>query len=493
MKNYLIYTLLLTVVIVGALLALNKLPQITVAGYNLRVIDILADVRKPIKEELPCVEIPDLLVDVDSVPEIDSLDINKDSTQININTLVDTTKVVKRIFANEKWVDEDTDEEGITHIVDYSDVSGCGMSPFYEALNAIKESEEYARIAVFGDSFIEADILTGDLRACLQSEYGGSGVGFVPITSETNGFRPTVIHNFQGWSSYSVTDTSSFKNKYQGVSGHYFIPEKSAFVQMKGQKRYGTHLDTCQVASIFFSNKYPLTLTSQINGGVQEPFYIEGSQELQSVVVQGSIGRVKWTILSDSTSVFYGTAMDGKDGVILDNFSLRGSSGYSLQSIPRKNIQEFNTLRPYNLIVLQYGLNVVSKKVYDYNYYRVRMNKVISYLKECFPQAGILLLSVGDRDYKADDGTYQTMPEIKYFLKIQRQIAKDNKIAFWNMFEAMGGESSMYDLVHDEPAKANFDYTHINFRGGRFLAKKLFESIKRGKSDFEKGEVYAGQ
>ena len=121
------------------------------------------------------------------------------------------------------------------------------------------------------------------------------------------------------------------------------------------------------------------------------------------------------------------------------------------------------------------------------------MNKVISYLKECFPQAGILLLSVGDRDYKADDGTYQTMPEIKYFLKIQRQIAKDNKIAFWNMFEAMGGESSMYDLVHDEPAKANFDYTHINFRGGRFLAKKLFESIKRGKSDFEKGEVYAGQ
>ena len=143
------------------------------------------------------------------------------------------------------------------------------------------------------------------------------------------------------------------------------------------------------------------------------------------------------------------------------------------------------------MIILQYGLNVVSPEVYDYTYYKKQMKIVISYLKKQFPQAGFLLLSVGDRDFRSDDGSYRTMPEIKYFIEQQREIAIENNIAFWNMFEAMGGEDSMYDLVHSDPAKANLDYTHINFRGGRFIAKKLFESLIHGKSSFEKGEVYA--
>lgn len=505
MKNYLIYTLLLVVVIVVALLSLNYLPKITIMGHELRVVDILADIRTTSieEEDLPYIEIPELSELGDSVENKQDSIRNEELDTIrkpisSEENIVDELNLEKKeqpkcVHLNEKWINIDTNEDGLTYIVDYSDSTLRGMKPFYSALQKLDENDSYARIAVFGDSFIEADILTGDLRSFLQTEYGGSGVGFVPITSPTNGFRPTVIHNFKGWSSHSVTDTSSFKRNMQGISGHYFIPISEASVEMKGQKRYASHLDTCEVASIFFSNRNAITLTAQVNGGEKVPFYIDASGELQSVVVDGAIGRVNWFTPADSTAVFYGTAMDGKSGIVLDNFSLRGSSGYSLQTIPRKNIDEFNKLRPYDLIILQYGLNVVSNKVYDYNYYRLTMNKVISYLKKSFPQAGILLLSVGDRDYKADDGSYKTMPEIKYFLNMQRQIAKDNKIAFWNMFEAMGGEDSMYDLVHDNPAKANFDYTHINFRGGRFIARKLFESIKQGSSDFEKGEIYVGE
>ena len=121
------------------------------------------------------------------------------------------------------------------------------------------------------------------------------------------------------------------------------------------------------------------------------------------------------------------------------------------------------------------------------------MKKVITYLKEVFPNSGILLVSVGDRDYKNKEGKYTTMPELKYFLDIQRQIAKENNIAFWNMFEAMGGFNSMKTYVDSSPAKANLDYTHINFRGGRAIAKKLMESLTQGVKDFENGEIYEGE
>ena len=38
------------------------------------------------------------------------------------------------------------------------------------------------RIAFFGDSFVEGDILTADLREKLQLAYGGGGTGFAPTS-----------------------------------------------------------------------------------------------------------------------------------------------------------------------------------------------------------------------------------------------------------------------------------------------------------------------
>lgn len=495
MRNYLIYTLLMTILIVLGLWGLNFLPTIEIGGHTLRKIDILSEVRKSTSanKDLPVVEIPDLdeLLDSTQITTNDSLSVSDSLKSIAQDSIIQVSP--KRVLADDKWVNKDTNAEGITHIVDYSDYSLRGMAPFYEALNHTQDSAGYARIAFFGDSFIEGDILTSDLRSYLQTEYGGSGVGYVSITSETNGFRPTVIHSFGGWDSFSVTDEKGFKNKYQGVDGRYFRPSKNAYVELRGQKRYGRQLDSCAISTVFFKNSDTIDIGAQVNKQEQLSFSIEPSADLQSVEVRGSIGRVRWSVKSDSTSLFYGVAMDGDSGIILDNLSLRGSSGYSLKSIPPKNISDFNELRPYDLVVLQYGLNIVSPGVFDYNYYRVRMKQVISYLKDQFPQAGILLLSVGDRDHKNENGVYTTMPEIKYFIQIQRQIAKENNIAFWNMFEAMGGEDSMKGFVNAQPAKANLDYTHINFRGGRVIAKKLFESLKLGKSGHDKGEIYVGE
>lgn len=150
--------------------------------------------------------------------------------------------------------------------------------------------------------------------------------------------------------------------------------------------------------------------------------------------------------------------------IILDNFSLRGSSGLSLRSIPVWMMHEFNEQRPYDLIILQYGLNVATERGRNYDKYIAGMQTTIDHLKDAFPQAGILIVSVGDRDYKTEDGTLRTMPGIKNLVRYQQNLAADNDIAFWNMFEAMGGEGSMANLVHAKPSLANYDYTHINFR-----------------------------
>ena len=192
---------------------------------------------------------------------------------------------------------------------------------------------------------------------------------------------------------------------------------------------------------------------------------------------------------ADST-LFYGLAMDGTQGIIVDNFSLRGSSGLSLRSVPIWMMREFNEQRPYDLIILQYGLNVATERGRNYDRYSDGMAMAITRLKEAFPQAGILVVSVGDRDYKTEEGDLRTMPGIKNLVRYQQNLAAESGVAFWNMFEAMGGEGSMAKMVHAKPSMANYDYTHINFRGGKYLAGLLYEALIYGKEKYDRRRAY---
>lgn len=459
-RNYLRYSLSLVLVVFVVLLGLHWLPAITIDGHKLRRVDLLGDLRYPE---------PDVAAaDSDSIP---------------------LPPVVKPAFV-------DTCRTGMTCIEDYSDSTRRGMAPFYEALDRVSSDEaddKQVRIAVFGDSFIEADIFTADLREMLQKRYGGCGVGFVTITSMTSGYRPTVRHQFGGWSSHAVTDSVYFDRKKQGISGHYFVPRSGAYVELRGQNKYASLLDTCRQASIFFYNKDSVRLTARINRGDSRNYSIPPSGRLQEIRVDGRIGSIRWTVNRADSTLFYGLAMDGKQGIILDNFSLRGSSGLSLRGIPQQMLTQFNRQRPYDLIILEYGLNVATQRGRNYDNYQKGLLTAIEHLKSCFPQAGILLLSVGDRNYKNENGDLRTMPGVKNLIRYQQSIAAESNIAFWNMFEAMGGEGSMAKLVHAKPSMANYDYTHINFRGGKHLAELLYQTMIYGKEQYDRRRDYENE
>lgn len=448
LKNTVVWALAL----LALLLAMHGLPGIRIGEHTMRRVDVLADIRRQHAE----------------VTEVDTLPFEA---------------VTKPPFS-------DTCRTGLTCIEDYADDTRRGMQPYYQALDELARSSRPVRIAVFGDSFIEADIMTADLRELLQKRYGGCGVGFVPMTSATNYFRPTVRHSFGGWESHSVVDSSRFDGNRQGVSGHYFIPLKGAYAELRGQKKYATLLDTCKRASIFFHNKGEVKLTARLNERETEHYDCEPNGHLQKIELKATIGSVRWMVERADSTVFYGMALDGNGGVSVDNFSLRGSSGLSLRTIPARMMNDFNRLRPYDLIVLQYGLNVATARGKNYDKYGKGMDEVLKYLKQSFPQAGILLVSVSDRGYKTEEGTVRTMPGVKNLLRYQQRLAADNAIAFWNLFEAMGGDGAMERLVNAQPPMANHDYTHINFRGGKHLAGLLYEALLYGKEQYDRRRAY---
>lgn len=451
MRNYIPVTFVLTLIVVGMLMGLYFLPPVSINGKPLRKVDLLADIRPDVEEEV-----------------------------CDSDTIV-LPPPVKPAFI-------DTCKAGMTCIEDYSDSTMRGMEHFYEALSRVKDMQRPVRIAYFGDSFIEADIFTADLREMFQQEFGGCGVGYVPVASSISGYRPTVLHRFGGWSSHSSNDSTGFDKKQQGISGHYFFPREGAYVQLKGQAKYASRLDTCEVSTFYFLGKGFTSLRSAVNAGEARLHEEAGTGEVQAVSVEGKIGQVRWKVERADSATFYGVAMDGKRGVVLDNFSVRGSSGLHLRNIPLHTLRGFQRLRPYDLIVIQYGLNVATERGVRYDGYKKGMLTVIEHLKTAFPETSILLVGVGDREYKNEDGELRTMPGVKNLIRYQQSIAMDSHIAFWNLYEAMGGQGSIVDMIGQK--MANLDYTHINFKGGRHLAAILFETLMYGKEQYEKRKAY---
>lgn len=467
MKNRLIYTLLLPFLVLLGLGTLMFLPELSLCGYELRPVNLLSDVgvsfepKQPLLSEEPVV--------------------------------LDTIPVLKTDFVAEH-------KEGLTYIEDFSQQEGDttyfvgrGMEHFYEMLGSVKQLGRPVRIAYFGDSFIEGDILTDQLRARLQTTFGGSGVGFVDMASPTAGFRQSVRATSRGWKQHCITDSVRFDRSRQGPAERFYEVKTSAWTTLSGNPRgQARHQDTCTVSCIYFRSPEGITLTAKINGEEAQSFHVMGSDEVQSLGVRGRIGKITWTAATDSIGsgdTFFGVTMDSEEGIILDNFSLRGSSGLTLRTIPDHTLEEFGRVRNYDLIVLHFGLNVASARQTNYSAYEQKMREVVKKMAHAFPKASILIVSVSDRGQKYD-GQVTTMRGITQCVKYQQQLALHTGTAFWNLFEAMGGEGSMAVFADSIPHMANMDYTHLNFRGGRKLGDLLYDAIIDGKENYEKQKAY---
>ena len=190
--------------------------------------------------------------------------------------------------------------------------------------------------------------------------------------------------------------------------------------------------------------------------------------------VRGAFTEGRLTFTKAQGLQALGIALEDDRGVVVDNFALRGNSGLPLEQLDADACQALQRIRPYDLIVLQYGLNVATERTKDYAFYRDRMVQIVQHIRTCFPGADILLLSVSDRSRMAA-GSRQTMPSVKALRRAQREAAMQSGTAFWDVFEAMGGENSMVNYVSRNWAAK--DYTHLSFQGGRELAYALFDAL----------------
>ena len=368
---------------------------------------------------------------------------------------------------------DETCPDGVECIQNFTD-SKFPLERFFNKLYAAQKGQTKVRIAWFGDSFTDADLVVSDLRDTLQSVYGGNGVGFVPITSDAPGYRLSVGHAFGGWNTSSVIVRNGSANF--GINGYNYKPDSANFVRFTGSRKF-KHTRKFDVFRLFYVANRPVEARISLNDTVKHHVILPESLSPEMYTVgQNNIKKVKFNIPSTAGITLFGASLEDSTGFYIDNFSIKGNSGLSLLSIPTGNMACFDSLLNYDLIVLQFGLNAVSAQTRNFTAYMDGMTKLIDKFKRVFPGRPILLLSVSDRSERKQ-GTYVTMKSIKALVNAQQKLAYDNKLLFWNLYEAMGGENSMARFVAATPPLANKDYTHLNFQGGRKVGLTFAKSF----------------
>jgi lysophospholipase L1-like esterase len=347
------------------------------------------------------------------------------------------------------------------------------LDNLFKSLLKAKEKKDKVRIAWYGDSFSDGDILVSDLRDTLQSIYGGNGVGFVPITSEIAGFRQSVIHSFGGWNTSSILANPG--SHQLGINGFSYAPDSGNYVFYKGSNHF-KHTYSFNTFRLFYTSVYNQKARIVINRKDNRIMELTASVTPAMITIHSDTIRQVSARLGQGGVTCYGASLEDETGIYIDNFAIKGNSGIGLQAISGKNLAAFDSLLQYDLIVLQFGLNVSNSPTQDFTGYIKGMTRLINKLKAAFPETPILLLSVSDRS-KRFQGQFVTMPVIPLLIQAQEKIAYDNKLLFWNLFEAMGGENSMALFANSKPALANKDYTHLNFAGGRKIGLSLARSF----------------
>lgn len=367
--------------------------------------------------------------------------------------------------------------EKITPIEDYSSGEGVSISDFCRLLGEATR-ERLVRIAFLGDSYVEGDILTADVRDQLQSLYGGKGVGFVPFSTPLAAHRPTVKQTYGGWRNYSVvkkkTAPEELADKFF-ISGTISLPDSSGAWTLYEMTGYRRHVAQSPSMRLLFENTGTAEVKLTINDSIEQTFTPDPGERVQQIKIGGTaIKKARVDILDPAGFIGYGVVFDSPTGVGVDNYSIRSNSGIALFGTSAKVNSQIGRMLGYDLIVMQYGLNAMSPDVTNYAGYRQNMVRVVNYIKRSFPNAAVLLLGVGDRS-TMDNGEFVTMDAVYSMIKEQRAIAKECGVAYWDTFTAMGGENSMADFV--EKGWAAKDYTHLSFGGGRYIAKQLVNAL----------------
>jgi lysophospholipase L1-like esterase len=362
------------------------------------------------------------------------------------------------------------------------DPSGHGLDAYFTRLARTRNKEAGAitRVLHYGDSVIASDYVSGTVRRRLQARFGDAGHGFILIANPWDWyFHNDVVHGSSGdWNASRITGPwaadglyglggVSFSN-YGGGAAWFGTARSGDF----GRRASGLYL-------YYLEQPGGGDVEIRVRKGPVIRFSTQGDTKVsrvQSLRFEDGEATVAVRAMGRGPVRLFGVALerDGP-GVVYDALGLHAARGSYWQHQNRAHWREQLALRDPALVVIQYGTNE-SDQWLDRDEYGRTLGRLLDELRDLAHDASLLVVSPLDRA-GLKDGKWTSKSVLVDLVAIQRRVALDRGIAFWNTFEAMGGEGAMARWWKARPQLGGDDLTHPTPRGAEVIGDMLTDAL----------------
>lgn len=384
---------------------------------------------------------------------------------------------------------------------DIVDASGS-LNEFYERVAEIERGNQTRpiRIAVYGDSNLTSDFLTGHLRRVLQARWGDAGHGWISLARPWGSYRHEDVESKGFWPMFKLyaPTTHLVHDKQYGFANMAAQSSETGAAAWAGTTKDPKAKVGHNVSRFdFYYLKQPRggSLTVEIDRkevktiatkaaaweAAFETFDVPDGEHEFRAIVRGD-GPVRWNGVSLDRPVPVEGHPERFGGVQVDSLGAGAMNFERLTWVSGDTRRPQLARRDYDLVIVWLGMNVMF----------VPPNKewaktFLGELRAAIPRVPILMLSPGDT---VKDGQTKSDPRIVAVVKQVREIAAESDAAFWDFREAMGGDGSI--LAFTKRGLTGEDHIHFGPEGSKLMGDRLLCSFGTAYSAYISAHLEAG-
>jgi lysophospholipase L1-like esterase len=330
--------------------------------------------------------------------------------------------------------------------------------------SALTANQKY-RIIHFGDSHIQGDRITGEIRTHLQSLYGSGGSGMIFPYSLTGSFGPVgTLSKVKGTYTYS----SQLKNPTSqriGIMGYELKLKNGSEFTMSFNEKFNGKL-TDEVDIWIHSTSDSLSLSFQLENGTSTYREIDDGLRVYTIKSPKTIDTIRFSV-NDECSL-WGIELVSNSGLVYQQSGVVGAQFSHLIKHKKDVLKQLKQIEP-NLLIFSYGTNESYSNL-DTLKYEASVTEFLKELKLLLPKASILLTNAPD----TRSGGRTPSNELSVNRRLE-SVSRELGIAFFDANTAMGGWGSLY--AWNKKGYFNKDLLHFSSVGAKLFGKLLLHAL----------------
>ncbi|MCX6198660.1 MAG: GDSL-type esterase/lipase family protein [Bacteroidetes bacterium] len=353
------------------------------------------------------------------------------------------------------------------------------LNGFFEKLYQQKtQNNQRINVLQIGDSHIQADFLSAQVRTNFQKNFGNAGRGLVvpiKVAGSNEPFNYRFTSNIKCYGKRCV---------YIGDSLDYGI---GGFVVKTSDDTAQFRIRTFDYGALNYSF-HKITLFYQQDSSYNFSIEDTSGNLLASIQKDSSTRNVSTTTLSintndiilkahrndssENSATLYGLNLENdSNGIIYHAIGVNGAEAF--QYVHAKYFAEQTQMLHPDLLILSLGTNEANRRPFNKELTAARLDSLVKQLQLYNPNTPILLTTPPDSYY----GRKYYNPAVSAMHVILVDYSKEHDLAVWDLFSASGGFKSCYQWKKYKLMRK--DGVHFSRAGYELQGNLLYEALMK--------------